>query len=66
MSEGAVPIAMEFGFVTLVLLGYLFNLIFSFSRNLSLFFRNQNGALLEVARGRLDVRVPVGTNDEFG
>jgi HD-GYP domain-containing protein (c-di-GMP phosphodiesterase class II) len=59
-------ILIEFLFVAAVMLGHLLNTTFSYARNLSLFFRNQNGVLAAATGGKLDGRVPVSSNDEFG
>lgn len=41
------------------------NLILAFARNLRLFLQYQQRALEEVSHGRLDVRVPIASSDEF-
>jgi HD-GYP domain-containing protein (c-di-GMP phosphodiesterase class II) len=56
----------ELGFVFLVILAAVLNLIVSFTRNLHTFFNNENSVLKEVTGGRLDGMVPVSSNDEFG
>lgn len=56
----------ELVFVGGVILAEIINLITSYSHNLKLFFGNQNSALIAVAGGNLQIRVPVGTQDEFG
>lgn len=48
------------------LLGHGINLIFSYSRNLKLLFRNETRVLERVSRGDLNWLVPVITQDEFG
>jgi hypothetical protein len=59
-------ILMEFLFVAGVMLAHLLNATMSYARNLTLFFRNQNGVLAAATRGRLDGCVPVSSNDDFG
>jgi HD-GYP domain-containing protein (c-di-GMP phosphodiesterase class II) len=59
-------ILIEFLFVALVILSYLLNTALSYARNLRLFFQNQNTVLQAAAGGRLDGRVPVSSNDDFG
>jgi HD-GYP domain-containing protein (c-di-GMP phosphodiesterase class II) len=59
-------ILMEFLFVAAVMLAHLLNATMSYARNLTLFFRNQNGVLSAATSGRLDGRVPVSSNDDFG
>ena len=56
----------EFGFVLLIALPEIVNIILSFSRNLNLFLARENRVLEQVAAGRYDAAVPVSTNDEFG
>lgn len=56
----------EFGFVMLIALPEVVNIILSFSRNLNLFLARENRVLEQVAAGRYDAAVPVSTNDEFG
>ena len=59
-------ILIEFLFVALVMLGHLLNATVSYTRNLQRFFENQNGVLAAATGGRLDGRVPVSSNDDFG
>lgn len=56
----------ELGFIAGVVLAGISNLLYSYSRNLNMFFGNENHSLKTVARGDFSVRVPVSTNDEFG
>ncbi len=56
---------LSFIFVTLVGMG-LNIIIFSFSKNLKLYFENQNRVLTEVSNGNLNTYVPVINKDEFG
>lgn len=48
-----------------VFIPLLLNLVVSFARNLRLFLDNQRAVLEAVASGRLDVHVPVASQDEF-
>ncbi|MDT8446530.1 MAG: HD domain-containing phosphohydrolase [bacterium] len=66
LKEAQRAILLEFGFVVLVALGHLFNLILSFAKNLGLFFESQSNVLAQVAGGSLERNVPVASNDEFG
>jgi HD-GYP domain-containing protein (c-di-GMP phosphodiesterase class II) len=59
-------ILIEFLFVALVILSHLFNTALSYARNLRMFFQNQNSVLAATAGGRLDARVPISSNDDFG
>ena len=56
----------ELVFVAVVVLGHMMNVIRSYSRNLRSFIENETGALDAATHGRLDGRVPVSSNDEFG
>ncbi|MCB0324119.1 MAG: adenylate/guanylate cyclase domain-containing protein [Bdellovibrionales bacterium] len=49
-----------------VLICLLMNLIFSYSRNLRLFFDMEQQVLDQVAQGNLNGMVPVGSRDELG
>ncbi|MBI4666988.1 MAG: HD domain-containing protein [Nitrospinae bacterium] len=62
----AMVVLAEIALVGAVALAEAINIIFSYSRNLKLFFTHQNGALSAVTRGELESRVPVSTRDEFG
>jgi len=66
IEEAQRAILIEFLFVAVVMLGHLLNATVSYARNLRLFFQNQNGVLAAATRGRLDGRVPVSSNDDFG
>ncbi len=59
-------VAKEMFFIMAVLLALVVNLIVSYSRNLSLLFKNQTNVLERVSRGDLSRTVPVATRDEFG
>jgi adenylate cyclase len=71
MSEGKdlagikLTLAFEISFVVAVVLGLVLNLIFSYSRTLSLFFENETLVLTDVNQGNLDGYVPVVSRDEF-
>lgn len=56
----------EISFVMGVLLLYVINLIYSYSRNLRLLFNNQTSVLKHVSSGEMERYVPVTTRDEFG
>ncbi|MCP4401211.1 MAG: HD domain-containing protein [bacterium] len=66
IGRARLSILAEIAFVMLTLLGLMINLILSYSRNMGLFLKNENGALMEVTSGNLNAHVPVSTNDEFG
>ncbi len=56
----------EIVFVTLICLAHVFNLIYSYTRNLNAALARENNALIQVSRGDLNSHVIVSTNDEFG
>ncbi|WP_051177174.1 SpoIIE family protein phosphatase [Halodesulfovibrio aestuarii] len=53
-------------FIMVVLLGFIVNLLYSYSLNLRMLFKSQTGVLERVSRGDMDDFVPVMTSDEFG
>jgi len=65
-GEARLSIMTEVFFVMAVLMAWVVNLIFSYSRNLKLLFENETGVLELVTHGNLSKLVPVATNDEFG
>lgn len=56
----------EVFFIMGVLMVLIINLIFSYSRNLKLLFKNETKVLEQVTNGDLSTKVPVATQDEFG
>lgn len=58
-------VSMEIAFVVSVTTGMVLNLIYSYSKNLKLFFNNETQVLTEVNQGNLDGYVPVLSQDEF-
>jgi sigma-B regulation protein RsbU (phosphoserine phosphatase) len=65
-GEARLSIVSEVFFVMAVLLAWVVNLVFSYSKNLKLLFDNETNVLEGVTRGDLSKFVPVATNDEFG
>jgi len=65
-GEARLSIVSEVFFVMAVLLAWIVNLVFSYSKNLKLLFSNETNVLERVTRGDLSKLVPVATNDEFG
>jgi len=59
-------ILLELGFVVAVLLMHIFNLVVSYSRNLSYFLSKETLVLQKATKGDFNTLVPVSTNDEFG
>lgn len=53
-------------FIMLVLLGFIINLLYSYSLNLRMLFESQTGVLERVSNGDMDYFVPVMSSDEFG
>ncbi len=66
LAEARVSIIKEFIFVLAVILPHTLNAISSYSKNLKLFFSHETNVLTNITNGKLDVRVPVSTTDEFG
>jgi HD-GYP domain-containing protein (c-di-GMP phosphodiesterase class II) len=66
VQNAALTILAEFAFVGIVLLGYIFAVIHSYTRNIRYFFDNQASVMADTTKGQLDGWVPVTTNDEFG
>jgi sigma-B regulation protein RsbU (phosphoserine phosphatase) len=65
-GEARLSVMSEVFFVMAVLLAWVVNLVFSYSKNLKLLFDNETNVLERVTRGDLSKLVPVATNDEFG
>ena len=66
LVEARKTILLQFVTVGIIILLEVLNLIQSYSRNLKLFFANQNEVFAAVANGDLASKVPVSTQDEFG
>jgi len=66
MAEAKLSILKEFAFIGALLLLYVLNVIFSYARNLNLFFYNENRVLVSATAGDLNGVVTVSSNDEFG
>ncbi len=66
MAEAQLSILKEFAFIGGLLLLYVLNVIFSYARNLNLFFNNENRVLANATAGDLNGVVTVSSNDEFG
>jgi sigma-B regulation protein RsbU (phosphoserine phosphatase) len=65
-GEARLSVMSEVFFVMAVLLAWVLNLVFSYSKNLKLLFENETSVLERVTQGDLSKLVPVATNDEFG
>jgi len=65
-GEARLSVVSEVFFVMAVLLAWVLNLVFSYSKNLKLLFENETNVLERVTQGDLSKLVPVATNDEFG
>lgn len=65
-KSARISVIKEISFVTLLFLLHIFNLIYSYAKNLNLAIQKENTALIRVTRGHLDTRVIVSSNDEFG
>ncbi len=66
VHDATMSVITEIFFIILVLIIVIVNLIFSYSRNLKLLFKNQTEILEKVSNGDLSSKVPIATQDEFG
>ncbi|MEJ1380423.1 MAG: HD domain-containing protein [Candidatus Sedimenticola sp. (ex Thyasira tokunagai)] len=66
LHDAQQSILKEFLFVALITLLHMLNVIRSYAGNLRFFFDTENRVLIRTNEGKLDARVPVSTNDEFG
>jgi len=66
LHEAQRAILIEFAFVSTVMLGYVLNVIRSYTGNLKLFFETETTVLERANQGDLEGWVPVSSNDEFG
>lgn len=66
LYQSRLAVMVELAFIGAIILAEIINMIISYSRNLTLFFRNENNTLVLVANGDLNARALVSTNDEFG
>jgi sigma-B regulation protein RsbU (phosphoserine phosphatase) len=56
----------EIFFIMAILMVLIINLIFAYSKNMQLLFKNETKVLEQVSDGNLSQKVPVATQDEFG
>jgi len=66
LIDGKRSIMLEFIYVGFALLGFVLAVIFSYAKNLKIFFNHENNVLKYAVDGDLSHRVTVGTHDEFG
>ena len=66
LIDAQLSVSYEIFFIMAILLAMVINLIYSYSINLKILFRNETSVLERVSRGDLSSLVPVATNDEFG
>jgi HD-GYP domain-containing protein (c-di-GMP phosphodiesterase class II) len=66
LLSARLTVVKELAFVGGIFLLEVINLVFSFSKNLKLFFNNENETLIGVAEGDFNRRATVSTGDEFG
>jgi len=59
-------VAIEIFFIMAVLMVLIINLIFAYSKNMQLLFKNETRILEQVSDGNLTQKVPIATQDEFG
>lgn len=66
IQDATMSVISEIFFIMAVLILVIVNLIFSYSRNLKLLFKNETEILEKVSNGDLSSKVPIATHDEFG
>ncbi len=66
ITSAQLSVTYEILFIMGVLTVLVINLIFSYSRNLTILFNNETLILEKVRRGDLTGKVPIATQDEFG
>ncbi len=66
IQDATMSVVIEILFIMTVLILVIVNLIFSYSRNLKLLFKNETEILEKVSNGDLSSKVPIATHDEFG
>lgn len=66
LYQSRLAVIVELAFIGAIFLAEIINMIISYSKNLNLFFSNENTTLALVANGDLSARAQVSTNDEFG
>jgi hypothetical protein len=66
LHDARISILKEFGFILIVVMFEAINIILSFTRNLNMFLKLENGVLAKVTSGLYDTQVPISSNDEFG
>ena len=66
LVDGKQSILKEFFYVGFALLGFVLAIIFSYAKNLRIFFNHEKEVLKFAVSGDLSRRVIVGTHDEFG
>ena len=65
IADAQRTLSIEVAFVVTITTCLILNLIFSYSKNLKLFFENETQVLNEVNQGNLEGYVPVLSHDEF-
>ena len=66
LTKAALLVSLEVAFIFIIMLGYTLMIISNYGRNLRLFLSFQHTTMSQVADGKLNARVPVASNDEFG
>lgn len=66
LDDARRSILIEFGFVAVILLGHVLNVVASHARTLRFFFEAETAVLERANHGDLSGRVAVGSDDEFG
>ncbi len=66
IHSAQLSVTYEIFFIMAVLMVLIINLIFAYSKNMQLLFKNETKILEQVSDGNLSQKVPVATQDEFG
>lgn len=66
IQSAQLSVTYEIFFIMIVLMVLIINLIFAYSKNMQLLFKNETKILEQVSNGNLSQKVPIATQDEFG
>jgi len=66
IHSAQLSVTYEIFFIMAILMVLIINLIFAYSKNMQILFKNETKILEQVSDGNLSQKVPVATQDEFG
>lgn len=66
IQSAQLSVTYEIFFIMIILMVLIINLIFAYSKNMQLLFKNETKILEQVSSGNLSQKVPIATQDEFG